>query len=466
PLSGNWGTVDAVNPLDDSKVPGSFQDTDAEDLEPEIIRAGSRGAYAHSAEIVDLYSDESDENLDFGHEEPLVFPQLPLEEVVLDVAYILRTKSNPPGEGYTYVLADPTGRNKFYKIGSAKNVSQRANEHRSTCNMSYFRVQRKPANPLKQYKRLEKLVQAELINMSYDPNCACNIPQRQYFWGREQTAYELIEFWSKWLTKQSPYDRKGHLLPFWEYRLRAFEANIQTYFDCQGANCIKRTMENVACPICLRSGWKSFTEPSGRDKIEFCSRTQIGSEWVHKALLYLYKYLPVKDSVWVTSIDGVAQAASFCGQFKSSTMLLNLLYARLLIPMLWSTIFTAAEYFSFLSMMEIIIFSIIYQLVRLELAQLAVHRRVTSKESRLVRRKALPSSSEKADDGASGGKTTKEPRNLEIPDDRIQIVPKQVTTSGKGGSKKSESLSILSPAEVAAARLKRYKPGRRRSDFV
>ncbi|KAL4970659.1 putative C6 transcription factor [Aspergillus stella-maris] len=466
PQSGNWGTFDAANPLGDSKVPGSFQDTDAEDLEPEIIRAAPRGAYAHSAEIVDLYSDESDENLDFGHEEPLVFPQLPLEEVVLDVAYILRTKSNPPGEGYTYVLADPTGRNKFYKIGSAKNVSQRANEHRSACNVSYFRIQRRPATPLKQYKRLEKLTQAELINMSYDPNCTCKIPQRQYFWGREQTAYEILDFWSKWLTKSCPYDRNGHLLPFWEHRLRNFEADIQTYFDCRGAKCIKRTADNLACPICLRSGWKWFTEPSGRDKIEFCSRTQIGSVWVHKALLYLYKYIPVKDSVWVTAVDGIAQAVSFCGQFKSTAMLLNLLYARLLIPMLWSTIFTTAEYFSFLSMMEIVIFSVIYQLVRLELAQLAVKRRGSSKESRLVRRKALPSSLENIGAGTSEPKFANEPRILEMPDNLIQNVPKQMKVSSKGGSKKSDSGSILSPAEVAAARLKRYKPGRRRSDFA
>ncbi|KAL4924192.1 putative C6 transcription factor [Aspergillus undulatus] len=463
PLSGDWGTFDANNPVSDAKVPGSFHDADAEDMEPEIVHAVPRNVFSYQVE--NDSDGGSDENLDFGHEDPLVFPQLPLEEVVLEVAYILRTKSSPPGEGFAYVFADPTGRNKCYSIGSAKNVSQRANEHRSICNLSYFRVQRKPATPLRQYKRLEKLAQAELINMSYDPNCVCNLPQRQFFWGREQTAFEILEFWSKWLTKHSPYDKNGYLLSFWEHRLRVFEANIQKYFDCEGAKCVKLTTDTVACPICLRAGWKAFTEPTGLDKIEFSSRTQIGNQWIHKVLLYLYKYVPIQDSVWVASVDGIAQAASICDRFKSPAILLNLLYARLLIPMLWNTIFTAADYISFISMMEIVIFSVVYQMVRLELAQLAAHRRAAGREARLVRRKALPSTSEKMGEGSVVGKPPKEPRILEIPDDRAQNVPKQVTTSSKSGGKKSESAFILSPAEAAAARLKRYKPGRRRSDF-
>ncbi|KAL4869014.1 hypothetical protein BDV12DRAFT_185418 [Aspergillus spectabilis] len=468
PFSGDWGNFDAVSPSDDSKVPGSFHDTGASDLETEIIEAYPRHAYSHPAEIANLYSDESDENLDFGHEERLVFPQLPLEDVVLEVAYILRTKSSPPTDGFTYVFVDASGRNKFYKIGSAKIVSKRANEHRGVCHLSYFRAQKQPATPIRQYKRLEKLAQAELINMSYDPNCVCGVQQRHYFWGREQTAFEILDFWSKWLAKHSPYDKNGHLLPFWEHRLRVFEANIQKYFDCQGAKCIKRTKETVACPICLRAGWKAWAEPSGLDKIEFASRTQIGSEWLHKMLLYLYKYIPIQDNLWVASIDGIAQALSMCGRFKSPALLLNLLYARLLIPMLWSTIFSTADYIPFFSMMEIIIFSVIYGLVRLELAQLAGQRRATErrgKDGRMLRRKALPSASDNTGNEASEGRSAKEPRIIEIPDDRAQDITRQLITSGKGNGKKSESVSVLFPGE-AAARFKRVKPGRRRSDFL
>ncbi|KAL3436209.1 hypothetical protein BDV09DRAFT_184381 [Aspergillus tetrazonus] len=432
PFSGDWGTVDAVNVAGDSKVPGSFQDTDAEDRATEILEAVPRGAYSHPIDGADFYTDESDENLDFGHEEPLIFPRLTLEEVVQEVAHILRTRSKPASEGFTYVFADPTGHNRFYKIGSAKNVSTRANDHRKICNISYFRAQKKPATPLWQYKRLEKLAQAELVNMSYDPNCICGIQQRQYFWGRAETAFETIEFWSKWLLKHSPYDKNGRLLPFWEHRLRVFEAKIQKNFDCQGAKCMKHSADAIACPICLRAGWKAWTEPSGLDKIEFVSRTQIGSPWVHKILLYLYKYIPIQDSVWVTSIDGLARAVALCDRFKSPAILLNLLYARLLIPMLWSTIFTTAEYFSFFAIVEILLFSAIYQLVRLELAQLGVHRRGTerlSKDSRQIRRKALPPSSDRAGDEASCRKHSKEPRILEIPDDEDGDILHQAPSS-------------------------------------
>ncbi|KAL4882546.1 hypothetical protein BJY04DRAFT_226950 [Aspergillus karnatakaensis] len=467
PFSGDWGTFDPVGPSDDSKVPGSFQDMDADYPDTHIIEGFPRHGYSHPAEMADLYTSESDENLDFGLDEPLVFPQLPLEDVVLEVSYILRTKSIPATDGFTYIFADPTGRNKFYKIGSAKNVSKRANEHRSACHLAYFRVQRKPSIPIRQYKRLEKLAQAELINMSYDPNCVCNIQQRQYFWGREQTAFEALDFWSKWLVKHSPYDKNGHLLPFWEHRLRVFEANIQKKFDCQGAKCIKRTTDTLACPICLRAGWKAWAEPTGLDKIEFASRTQIGSEWIHKMLLYLYKYIPVQDNVWVASIDGIAQAVSMCDKFKSPALLLDLLYARLLLPMLWSTIFSTTDYIPFLSMMEIVIFSVLYGIVRLELVHISLRRRTTErrgKDGRILRRKALPSASENASHEPTEGKSTKELRILEIPDDRAQNITKQVISSSKGNGKKSESVSVLFPGE-AVARLKRLKPGRRRSDF-
>ncbi|KAL2870733.1 putative C6 transcription factor [Aspergillus lucknowensis] len=459
PYSGDWGSYDLTGPSDDSKIPGSFQDTDAEDLETEIIRAVPRSAYGHRAEVADLYPDVSEENSDFGHDETLVFPQLPLEDVVQEVAYILRTKSSPAGEGFTYVFADPTGHNKFYQIGSAKNVSKRANEHRGICNISSFRVQRKPSIPIRQYKRLEKLAQAELINMSYDPNCVCSIQQRQYFWGREQTAFEILEFWSKWLLRHSPYDKNGHLLPFWEHRLRAFESNIPKYFDCKQARCIKRTTDTVACPICLRAGWKAWAEPDGRDKIEFASRTQLGGEWANKILMYLYKYVPIPENIYLASVDGIGWAVSQWDRFKNPALLLNVLYARLLIPMLWSTIFTASDTVPFIAMMEIVLFSVIYQLVRLELAQIAAQGSAAEKYGRvdrLLRRKALPLTFDRAD-GSSRGKSIKEPKIIEIPDDRAQNAPKQTTPSVKGSGRKSESVSMLFPGE-AAARIKRLKP--------
>ncbi|KAL2819708.1 hypothetical protein BJX63DRAFT_445304 [Aspergillus granulosus] len=431
PFSGDWGTYDLAGPSDDSKVPGSFQDAGA-DFDADIVEAVPRSAYAHPAELADLYSDVSEENSDFGDEEPLVFPQLPLEDVVMEVAYILRRRSNPAGEGFTYVFADPTGRNKFYKIGSAKNVSKRANEHRSICSLSSFRVQRKPAIPIRQYKRLEKLAQAELINMSYDPNCVCSVKQHQYFWGREQTASELLEFWSKWLGKHSPYDKDGNLLPFWEHRLRVFESNIPKYFDCQGAKCMKYSTDTLACPICLRAGWRAWAEPNGREKIEFASRTQIGSEWGHKILMYLHKYIPIKEDIYLATVDGISWAISQMDRFKSPALLLNLLYARLLIPMLWSTIFTTSDTIPFITMVEIVLFSVIYQLVRLELAQLTAQRSATdrySKDGRLVHRKPLQSAPDKAGNGSSAVKSSKEPRIIEIPEDRVQNVPRPVTTS-------------------------------------
>ncbi|KAL3469695.1 hypothetical protein BJX99DRAFT_251781 [Aspergillus californicus] len=461
PFSGDWGTYEAITPADDSKIPGSFQDAEVEDIKREMIEARTRGAYSHPADIADLYSDVSEGERDFGQEQPLVFPQLPLEDVVYEVAYMLRAKSKPPAEGFTYVFADPTGRNRFYKIGSAKNVSKRANEHRSICNLSFFRVQRKPAIPLRQYKRLEKLAQAELINMSYDPNCVCDIQPHQYFYGREQTAIEILEFWSKWLMKHCPYDSNGHLLPFWEHRLRVFQTNIPKLFDCGGAKCLKRTSDTMACPICLRTGWKAWAEPSGTDKIEFASRTQIGSEWAHKVLLYLHKHMPIPEHVWVTCIDGLAQSMSMCARFKSPVILLNLLYARILIPMLWSVLFTATDTIPFIAMMEIVIFSVIYQLVRLELAQVTAHASIAErhgKESRLVRRKALPSTSENLGDA-------RELRMSEIPDDRVQALTNQPIAPGKGGGKKSESISVLHPSD-GIARIKRAKPGRRRISGV
>ncbi|KAL2854218.1 hypothetical protein BJX68DRAFT_254139 [Aspergillus pseudodeflectus] len=458
PFSGDWGTYDLAGPSDDSKVPGSFQDGDT-GLGTEVLESVPRSAYAHPAELADLYSDDdSTENSDFGHDEPIAFPQLPLEDVVMEVAYILRTRSKPTGEGFTYVFADPTGRNKFYKIGSAKNVSKRANEHRSICNISSFRVQRKPAIPIQQYKRLEKLAQAELINMSYDPNCVCST-HCQYLWGREQTAVEILEFWSKWLGKHSPYDKDGHLLPFWEHRLRGFESNIPKYFDCKGAKCLKRSGDTLACPFCLRAGWKAWAEPGGREKIEFASRTQIGNEWAHKILMYLHKYIPIKEDIYLAGVDGIGWAKSHMGRFKSPALLLNLLYARLLIPMLWSTIFTATDTIPFITMLEIVLFSVIYQLVRLELAQLTAQGSAAdrySKDGRLVRRKSVQSALDKASDASSAVKAAKEPRIIEIPEDRIQSVTKPTAPSVKG-------TGIMK--KKAAARIKRLKPGRRRSDF-
>ncbi|KAL4779781.1 hypothetical protein BJX76DRAFT_351496 [Aspergillus varians] len=463
PFSGDWGAFGAGDQVDDSRVPGSFQYKE----EPEIFEAVPRNGYSPPAEATNSFSDESDENLDFGQDEPLVFPRLPLEDVVSEVAYVLRTKSYPATDGFTYVFADPTGRNKFYKISSGKNVSKRANAHRNICGLSYFCVQSKPAIRLRQYKRLEKLAQAELINMSYVPNCVCGMPQRQYCWGREETAFEILEFWSKWLAKHSPYDNDGNLLPFWEHRLRVFQANIQKCFDCQGPKCIKRSTETVACPICLRAGWKAWTEPSGLDRIEFASRTRMINPRTHKAIVYLHKYAGIPDHVLLALVDGLSHAGSLGGRFKSPTILLSILYARVLIPMLWATIFSTADYISFLAMVEIVIYSVIYQLVRAELARLAVPRGTTdksSKDGRLVRRKALPSKSDKAGHEASGGKSTKEPSVVEIPEDRVQNVPRQVTSSGKASSNTSESVSPLLPGE-AVTRVKKLKPGRRRSDF-
>ncbi|KAI9376625.1 hypothetical protein BJX61DRAFT_530779 [Aspergillus egyptiacus] len=464
PFSGDWGTFDLPGPPVDVKVPGAYSspDADAGDFGKEIIETVPRSAYSHPADIADLYSDVSEADMDFGEDSTLEFPQLTLEDVVVEVAYVLRTRSSPPAEGFAYVFADPTGRNKFYKIGSAKNVSKRANEHRSICNISSFRVQRKTAVPIRQYKRLEKLAQAELINMSYDPDCVCDIQQHRYFWGRQQTALEILDFWSKWLLQHAPYDKHGHLLPFWEHRLRVFESNIPKYFDCAGAKCIKRTSDTLACPICLRTGWREWVAPSALDKIEFASRTQIGSERAHQVLLYLHKYLPIPDHIWVASIDGIGQAISMCVRFKSPALLLNLLYARILIPILWSTIFTTSDYIPFMAMMEIAIYSGIYLLVRLELAQAlayggAAGRR--NKETRLLRRKAVPSAH--AGEGASRGRP-KEPDIVEIPDDRIRNLMKRTNALNKGNSKNSESLSVMLPD----GRLKRLKPGRRRSDFT
>lgn len=465
PFSGDWVTPDVVS---GSKLPGSFQDTDADDIVPEIVETTP----LNDADAMDLYSEESDENLDFGPDEPLVFPQLPLEEVVLEVAYILRKQSKPPVEGFTYVFSDLTGRSKFYRIGSTKSNARRANEHRNVCSLSYFRVQKTPATSLWQYKRLEKLAQAELINMRYEPNCACNSQYHQYLWGKEQTAFEILESWSKWLAYHSPYDKTGHLLPFWEHRLRVFEAGFQHYFDCKGTRCMKHTTDTVACPICLRAGWKAFTTPSGLDKIEFASQTQVAAQWAHKILLYLQKYVSINDSVLFPLLNGVERAASLSttmsDRLKSPALFLNLLYARLIIPMLWSTIFTTDAYFSILSLLEITIFSVMYMLVRLELAQIAPRRRgkeKKNKEGRLVRRKPLPSSSDFFDDEPSGTIPAVEPRILDIADDPAPNMLRQTKPSGKESGKKPKPVSMLLPGE-AATRSKRSKPGKRKSDFV
>ncbi|KAL4803797.1 hypothetical protein BDV18DRAFT_153640 [Aspergillus unguis] len=464
PHSGDWVTPDS---LSGSKVPGSFHDADAEDMGPEIIDAAPRSR----AEVVDLYSDESDENLDFGSEEPLAFPQLPLEEVVLEVAYILRARSNPPSEGFAYIFADITGRSKFYRVGSARNIP-RQNEHRNACSISYFRIQKKPSTPIWQYKRLEKLAEAELVNMSYEPNCTCNVKQRQFLWGREQTAAEILDSWSSWLVGQSPYDRTGHLLPFWEHRLRLFEENIDKYFDCKGSRCMKRTTDSVACPICLRAGWKAFVMPSGLDKIEFASRTQAAAQWAHRVLLYLQNYIPISDKLLVPLVNGIEQASSMSAamsdRFKSPVLLLNLLYARVIIPMLWSTIFTTAAYFSVLSILEIVFFSIIYLFVRLELAHISVHRYGTdkyNKEGRIVRRKPLPSTSDIVEIESNRGKPTSDPSVIDILDDRASNSTKPAKPSSKTSGKKLKPASLLFPGE-AAARLKRTKPGRRKTDFL
>ncbi|KAB8238406.1 T5orf172 domain-containing protein [Aspergillus alliaceus] len=256
------------------------------------------------------------------------------EDIILKIVDILRglpKNSEKKKEGYAYILYDPSARTGVYKIGRAVNMKDRLNQHKNKCNLEHWEARKEPAVPIKQYKRLERLVQAELRNMGYRFRCYCHAKHQEYFWGDREVASEMLVSWSRWLREQEPYDDEGRLKDFWVDRLNIVLQYPLSSFTCMATECAKRISGTSHCPDCVRAGWKTFMAPSLEDHFDYFCRMHVPYSWDRCILEPFYMRTP-SAAAW---FEGMANSI---GSTKSGRVPISSTSLTLLIRGIWSVI--------------------------------------------------------------------------------------------------------------------------------
>lgn len=256
------------------------------------------------------------------------------EEIILKIVDILRGSPKDSGkkEGYAYILYDPSARTGVYKIGSAVNMEDRLHQHKQKCKLEHWEARKEPAIPIKQYKRLERLVQAELKNLNYRFRCYYRPAKHQkFFWGDREVASEMLVSWSRWLREQEPYDDEGRLKDFWVDRLDIALQYPLSSFTCMATECAKRIPGTGHCPDCVRAGWQTFMTPSLEDHFDYFCRMHVPYSWDRCILEPFYMRTP-SAAAWLEGMVNVI------GSTKSGRVPISSTSFTLLIRGIWSVI--------------------------------------------------------------------------------------------------------------------------------
>ncbi|KAL4957057.1 hypothetical protein BDW69DRAFT_180943 [Aspergillus filifer] len=170
--------------------------------------------------------------------------------------------------GHAYLLYDRSGESPFLKIGKSVRVSVRKGRHQRECQLETWDTKQRPVTSIPRPMRLERIVQAELRNLAYDPSCICGVKHQEYFWVSKEAGLELLDFWAGWLKVHEPYDEEENLKAFWVDRLDQFQENTHVYFRCNSEQCANQDEDAPACQACLRAGWNKWAEPTASEEFE------------------------------------------------------------------------------------------------------------------------------------------------------------------------------------------------------
>ncbi|KAL5342273.1 hypothetical protein BJX70DRAFT_356364 [Aspergillus crustosus] len=199
----------------------------------------------------------------------------------------IMTKPYNNDRGHAYILFDRVNQSPFFKIGKSTNPKQRKEEHERKCQLKGWSSRERPASAISTPMRLERLAQAELQNMKYDPKCSCGVEHIEYFWGETNIGLEALDFWCEWLLRREPYGRDGELKGLWADRLDLFQNHLHGYFRCGSAQCAEQEEEASACQACLRAGWKKWAEPAPEEELDYACRATVSSKWARQCIMKL-----------------------------------------------------------------------------------------------------------------------------------------------------------------------------------
>ncbi|KAF7590833.1 hypothetical protein BBP40_002302 [Aspergillus hancockii] len=258
------------------------------------------------------------------------------EDIILEVRNEIRKakdgKDKPLKEGHAYVFRQSPTQPQLYKIGHSIQVKKRQNRHRKRCKLPDWEAKKSPAWPIREYKRLERLAQAELANLACQPNCACFIKHKEYFWGDPSVGTNVLAFWSRWLQEQEPYDEKGELKPFWDDRVELFvRKEHRIHFNCP-ARCTERHPGSPACQNCIRLGWEKFANPTIQEVFEYSCRMHIPYPSARWMLQTCHRSFPFSE-------NGLNKVVNFIGATRRICPLLSgtscILLLRGLVSFVW-----------------------------------------------------------------------------------------------------------------------------------
>lgn len=231
--------------------------------------SGSIVSAAVSPGMNDVFQDAVEEQIQGPAEGDK--PKVTTEAILSNMHNIIRGHYNENNKGYAYVYRDSKDECQRFKIGSTDRPEDRKKELDKQCKLKGWELVQDPTMPIWEYKRLERLAHSELKNFRCDDICPGDgMRHREYFYGSNATASEVLGRWSRWLVDHEPYD-KSELKPFWSDRLECFTANkmASLYFNCRKSTCSRRDSSPVACQECLQIGWKVWTEPTIFDKVRY-----------------------------------------------------------------------------------------------------------------------------------------------------------------------------------------------------
>ncbi|KAJ1323685.1 GIY-YIG nuclease family protein [Microdochium nivale] len=126
-----------------------------------------------------------------------------------------------------------------------------------------------PPLPVRLYKRVEKLVHAELAAHVYHFDCACGTAHHEYFDIDRATALRVQDKWRTFVTRHGePYDGQGNLLPFWRHRLR-----LHTRTAAQSRRGAPPTTTTT------HQRWQALVEPSLWERLSYDVAVVAGMLW-------------------------------------------------------------------------------------------------------------------------------------------------------------------------------------------
>ncbi|GLB02551.1 hypothetical protein AtubIFM57258_003905 [Aspergillus tubingensis] len=187
--------------------------------------SSSIGSAAVSPGMNDVFQDAVEEQIQGPTEGDK--PKVTTEAILSHMHNIIRGHYNENNKGYAYVYRDSKDECQRFKIGSTDRPEDRKKELDKQCKLKNWELVQDPKMPIWEYKRLERLAHSELQNFRCDTICPGDgMKHREYFYGSNATASEVLGRWSRWLVDHEPYDKKSELKPFCENPVPLLARNV------------------------------------------------------------------------------------------------------------------------------------------------------------------------------------------------------------------------------------------------